>query len=359
MAGSVGTVQILDRSPLHREHAHRQLLEANRSSVSLQRDVAAAQVVHLLDPRGLEHPQRHVALLPVVADEQDRLVTRKAIDAVAQQILAQVGAAAQVRLCEGNRVAKVDGNGLVVQHEVLHVRGEDRGAEAGAVVLRGERRHVHRAVRAVERRRVRKVDLGKVRDGELARDCGGHHVQPFVHAHPAGGLGAQEPARCALEHHHEAHLLGAGVVGGVAGLVDHHRVRVDPGPAGCLQAQARGPGDRAEQLDHGRAHGAAVGPAPAERVLRGDPALPVGGAGERHADRAPGHRVLDLHHVAGGEDARVVRAQARVHDQAARLTDREARLLRQSEGGADAHGEQHEVGIHRRAITQGDLPVRD
>jgi hypothetical protein len=69
--------------------------------------------------------------------------------------------------------------------------------------------------------------------------------------------------------------------------------------------------------------------------------------------------VLDLHHVTGRVDRGIARLQGRTHGEPTSCTDLEARLFRESEGRAHPDGEEHEIGVHRRAVAETNLIVLD
>ena len=142
----------------------------------------------------------------------------------------------------------------------------------------------------------------------------------------------------------------------MAVLVGVHLAVVHARRAQLGLGQAGAAGGHVEHLDHRRALGAPVAAdilAAGDRA-GGDPAFPVGRAGQHRQHGLAGQQVRGLHRVAGREDVRGRGAHLRVdHDPAAR-PDLDAGVPGQAHAGTRPGRHHYHVSLERRAVGQID-----
>ena len=105
-----------------------------------------------------------------------------------------------------------------------------------------------------------------------------------------------------------------------------------------------GPRDgRAKESDNGGALRAPETRIAPDDHISGNPALPVGGSGERDETPFAGHEILDFNGVTDGEDIRIAGAHLVVHADSAAFADHQSGHFRQRGIRTHTQGEDHHV----------------
>src|SRR5690606_15598755 len=137
------------------------------------------------------------------------------------------------------------------------------------------------------------------------------------------------------------------------GMQVHRPVRdVQTGEGPFVQSRAGG--GQPEHPHDGRALGAFVYGRNAADVVRRDPALLVGGTGERDRGFRAAYDVGDLHRVADGVNVRDIRLHAFVHQDVPAGAESDAAAFQESRVGLYPDGEDGEIGFKDVAVLQRD-----
>ena len=207
--------------------------------------------------------------------------------------------------------------------------------------------HIDRVLGRRVGRGVGKIQLFQVRSLHAGVNRRGEYVDPFVDAVIADDLSTQQTEGLFLKHHLHRHKLSARIVAGMIHGREDHFVHIQPGFFCIGLVDAGDGGGHVKYFDDGASLRTGVTAVSAAQIVRRDPALAVGGTGERDQCVLPGDKVPDLYGVSHGVDV----GCGRLHP----VIDQDAALDAQFQSGfsgksgirRDADGKYDQISLKR------------